>query len=482
MGTLPFFATVLIFSILVGIMFLKRKRALVALPPGPPAHPIVGHMFTMPQDVNSGIYFAELAKKYGDVACLRIPGKTMIILNSMRAAVDLLEKRSGIYSSRPLSDVFMLMGWEHNLAFISTGKRVQRQRRMLNEYLSRDKCASYLPSQEREARKLVRNLAEDPEEFDEHLNLFSTGIVVRIAYGHDIKRENPVDDAYFKMATDASWCNTHCAAPGSNLVDLLPIMKYLPSWFPGTLPATQARLYRPIIDFLHEFPFADVQRQMDEGSARESYLLTHIEGMRRQEAGYPYTMDDIKGTAAVMIGAGADTTWSTTATFMLAMLLYPEVQKKAQQEIDAFIEENRLPTFSDRSNLPYVNCIVSETYRWYNAAPTGIPHESLEDDIYRGMFIPKGSVIIPNTRGITLDEAVYEHPHTFDPERYLRGEPHPVAQFGFGRRICPGRHLADASVWIAVASILAAFEINPVQDSNGTPIVPNEDFKYGITR
>ncbi|KAF4615702.1 hypothetical protein D9613_012528 [Agrocybe pediades] len=398
MGTLPLLEIVLFISILMGIVYLKRKQALASLPPGPPAHPIVGHLFKMPQDVNSGFYFAELGKKYGDVSCIRVPGRTMVILNSMRAAVDLLEKRSRNYGARPLSDVFVLMGWGNNVAFTPAGKRVQRHRRMLNEYLAREKCLSYYPSQEREARKLVRNFAEDPERFDDHLNVFSTGIVVRIAYGHDIDRKNPSDDVYFKMAADASWCNTHCAAPGSNLVDLMPIMKYLPSWFPGTYPATQARSYRPIIDLLHDYPFADIGKQLDEGVARDSYLLTHIEGMQRQDAGYLYTVEDIKGTASAIIGAGADTTWSTTATFLLAMLLYPDVQKKAHEEIDSVVEEHRLPTFSDRPDLPYIDCIVHETYRWYNAAPTGLPHQSLEDDVYQGMFIPKGSVIIPNTR------------------------------------------------------------------------------------
>jgi len=81
----------------------------------------------------------------------------------------------------------------------------------------------------------------------------------------------------------------------------------------------------------------------------------------------------------------------------------------------------------------------------------GLPHRVTEDDVYEGMFIPKGATIIPNTRcaiitpyirlkfsslsrGMTLDETVYKNATVFDPSRYFRGEPHPVAQFGFGRR------------------------------------------------
>ncbi|KDR72342.1 hypothetical protein GALMADRAFT_769658 [Galerina marginata CBS 339.88] len=111
----------------------------------------------------------------------------------------------------------------------------------------------------------------------------------------------------------------------------------------------------------------------------------------------------------------------------------------------------------------------------------GVPHRSMEDDVYNGMFIPKGSIIVANTRGITLDEDVYKNPHTFNPSRYLHGEPHPVGQFGFGRRICPGRHLADSSVWIAIASILAAFDISPAKTADGRSIIPKEEFLSGIT-
>jgi len=182
----------------------------------------------------------------------------------------------------------------------------------------------------------------------------------------------------------------------------------------------------------------------------------------------------------VIYVAGAETTWSTIAIFVPAMVLYPSTQAKAQKEIDELIGNDRLPEFADRPSLPYLECVVQESYRWHNAVPTGIPHRSMEDDVYNGMFIPKGSIIVANTRGITLDEDVYKDPHTFDPSRYLRGEPHPIGHFGFGRRLCPGRHLADSSVWIAVASILAAFDISPLKAADGTPIIPKEEFVSGI--
>ena len=50
---------------------------------------------------------------------------------------------------------------------------------------------------------------------------------------------------------------------------------------------------------------------------------------------------------------------------------YPEIQKRAQEEIDRVAGKNRLPTFEDRADLPYIDCIIKETLRWHPAVPLG---------------------------------------------------------------------------------------------------------------
>ncbi|KAG6809525.1 hypothetical protein H0H92_015921 [Tricholoma furcatifolium] len=167
------------------------------------------------------------------------------------------------------------------------------------------------------------------------------------------------------------------------------------------------------------------------------------------------------------------------------MVLHPECQRRAQHEIDSVVGTGRLPEFSDRGSLPYVEGILQETYRWYNTVPLGIPHRSLEDDVYRGMFIPKGSLVIANTKAMTHDDKTYSNPSAFDPSRYLplpegKDEPHPAGIFGFGRRICPGRHLADASAWIAIASILATCDITKAMGVDGKEVTPEVLVSSGI--
>ncbi|EFQ31563.1 hypothetical protein CGRA01v4_01485 [Colletotrichum graminicola] len=109
------------------------------------------------------------------------------------------------------------------------------------------------------------------------------------------------------------------------------------------------------------------------------------------------------------------------------MTLHPEVQKKAQILIDKVIGDNRPPTFEDRPRLPYIDYIVQETLRWCPVSPLGVPHRSLEDDIYNGMFIPKGSIVYANARAMTQDERAYFDPGRFNPDRYA-----PADQGGYG--------------------------------------------------
>jgi len=87
---------------------------------------------------------------------------------------------------------------------------------------------------------------------------------------------------------------------------------------------------------------------------------------------------------------------SSLHIFVLAMVLYPEAQRKAQAELDSLIGLNRLPNFEDRKRLPYVNALCNEVLRWHPAVPLALPHRILQDDIYGDYFIPGGSVIVGN--------------------------------------------------------------------------------------
>jgi len=166
------------------------------------------------------------------------------------------------------------------------------------------------------------------------------------------------------------------------------------------------------------------------------------------------------------------------AWWILAMLAYPETQARAQAELDAVVGRARLPTFADYPFLPYIRAMVQEILRWRPVAPLALPHQLSEDDWYEGMFIPKGTICIPNVWQMNHDPEVYgENVTHFDPARHLDGngdiKPGPSGareghvSYGFGRRDCPGRHLANDSLFIDIALILWASKIERKKDASG---------------
>ena len=87
-------------------------------------------------------------------------------------------------------------------------------------------------------------------------------------------------------------------------------------------------------------------------------------------------------------------TSSTIKTFFYSMGLHPEIQKRAQEEIDQVVGNQRLPEFHDRESMPYTDAIYREVMRIRPAFPSGVPHASTEDDVYNGYFIPKGRTLL----------------------------------------------------------------------------------------
>jgi cytochrome P450 len=173
-----------------------------------------------------------------------------------------------------------------------------------------------------------------------------------------------------------------------------------------------------------------------------------------------------------MIEAGSETTSSALNSVIKFLAAYPEVQRKAREELLSVVGNDRTPTYED--NLPYIRAIGKEILRMRPVTNIGTPHRTTENVIYKDMFIPKGTVISLNQYALHYDPSLYEDPETFNPGRYL-GHPlkagvyvaHPDPyqrdhfDFGAGRRICPGMHLAENSLEIVLAKLLWAFEILP---------------------
>lgn len=175
---------------------------------------------------------------------------------------------------------------------------------------------------------------------------------------------------------------------------------------------------------------------------------------------------------------------------MLCMVLNPEVRIKAQEEIDRVVGKDRLPNFTDRPNLPYMECVLSEVFRWTSPVPYALPHRLIEDDTYRDYFIPKGSFVFANIWNMCRDERMYPDAHAFVPERFAQPADEETKKkrdpknfvFGFGRRRCPGMYLAEQSTWLLITSMLAALDIQKAVDEKGNVIEPEVRYENSVFR
>ncbi|KAG9078224.1 hypothetical protein FS749_009801 [Ceratobasidium sp. UAMH 11750] len=157
------------------------------------------------------------------------------------------------------------------------------------------------------------------------------------------------------------------------------------------------------------------------------------------------------------------------------MVLFPDVQTKAQQEIDLVIGHDRLPTAEDQPHLPYVERMVCEIIRWQPPAPLAVPHVADQDDEYRGYKIPKGALVFGNVWAMTRDENTYKNPDDFDPDRFLDPTLPSAPAFGWGRRVCPGAHFTHTALFVFISSILATFDVKRCKDESGRDMIPTAE-------
>ncbi|KAF7345632.1 Cytochrome P450 [Mycena venus] len=494
-------------SILLYSLYRKRNRSSLPLPPGPRKLPLVGNLFDIPAERQWETY-VEWGKQYNsDIIHLNAMGTSIVVVSSMEAAREIFERRSSLYSDRArLPMIVELVGWDfgigfmkygtleqifsfhlERLSFYPLGDRWRAHRKILHEAFNIGAVKQFYPQELAATHELLRRLLRDPSDIMSHFRQMTGALMMDVTYGIDVRSS---DDPYIRIAEEAMHGLSVASVPGAFLVDTVPALKCIPDWFPGAGFKSTAKQWRKVTRDLLETPFFETKQAITAGTARASFTSLNLRSLDNPAVSGKTRKSQeavVKAAAANMYAAGADTTVSALGTFVLAMLANPGAQKKAQAEIDSVVGVGHLPDFADESALPYVSAIVKEVLRWRNVTPIAIPHYLAVDDDYRGYRIPAGSIVIGNAWAILHDEIMYPDPHSFKPERFLLdGKLNPVIRdpetvaFGFGRRICPGRHMATSSLWITIASILATLDINKAIDENGEVVEPTYEYFPGL--
>ncbi|CAI7607955.1 unnamed protein product [Penicillium pancosmium] len=446
----------LILGSLVALFFVYRILSIGQrpknYPPGPPTLPILGNIHQMPSR-DAHLQFEKWAREYGPVYSLILGTKCLVVLSSDEAVKELLDKRSGIYSDRQ------------------------------EMYIGQTLCSGNLRllMMILENRQMLFQFLKEPQDFLNHIRRYSNALTTTMVFGWRTPTyEDPKMMQLFDGFSEFAEINQTGTAA---IIDFFPFLRELPEFLiPAQRKAKELHRNEKALYLSH---WMKAKSDIKDNIIKPCFS----EGMYQVQQKEEFSDDQAAYISGTLLEAGSDTTSSTLYAFVQAMLLYPDVQLRAQEEIDRVVGPNRLPGMDDLPGLQYIRGCMKETLRWMPTTILGaVPHAVTQDDEYKGYLIPKGAGVLNNVWAIGMDPKRHPNPRVFNPDRYkddfqsfgdAAANPDPSKRdaftFGAGRRICPGIHVAERSLFLGMAGILWAFTIKPAKDSHGNEIIPDAD-------
>ncbi|PPQ87190.1 hypothetical protein CVT25_015020 [Psilocybe cyanescens] len=437
-----------------------------SLPPGPPTLPILGNIHLIPPKFTF-LKFSEWAQEYGGIISVKVANQTIIVLSDMKSVKELLDDRISETSSRPFLYALDVVTGGNVFSFAPADNHVWKtSRKAIQPLVTPQAVQTHLPISETETTQLLYDILHGPEvDFRSHVSRFAFSFITSVLFGKPAPRYNSPESTQYREYTHQL---LKTVSPEAAPVDLIPILKYIPErWAPfKQLWRETRRLQRALYFSFLEHTEQKVTSGNKTGSMIEDVLRRQSElGISRELTGY---------LGGILIDGGTDTSSALLQSLVLRLMKSPASLRKAQNEVDTVVGKKRLPVSSDVSALPYVQALIKEIHRMTPAGPVGVPHAAFTDCQYREYTIPKGAPIIINIWGIMHDPDLFERPDEFWPERYLLTPDgtrpgiekdyniRSTLPFGSGKRLCPGMHLANMNLNLAVMRLIWAFDFAPI--------------------
>ncbi|XP_072396455.1 methyl farnesoate epoxidase-like isoform X3 [Diabrotica undecimpunctata] len=469
--------TDMLFLIIVAVLLLcllayydtKKPKN---FPPGPKWWPILGsapQIASIQKRTNHFVYAtSELAKKYGPILGLKVGTEVIVIVNGYAANKEFLLSED--LSGRPIGEFFDKRTWGKRRGILLVDQHFwQEQRRFflkqLREFGFGTKSMSM--SIEEEAQELVQYILRtinqnDSVVFNVHnmFNLHILNCLWKMLAGVRYMAEDAKMRELQSILNELFQAVSMVGATFSHF----PILKYIAPEKSGY--NVYVKNHKLIWDFIRK-EIAYHKSTHNPHSPRDvmDVYLNVLKSEDGKSVGESFSEDQLVATCMDMFMAGSETTSNTLSFAVLYLILYPEVQKKAQAEIDYVIGKCRTPCLADRPRMPYLECVVLESLRMFGGRAFTVPHRALRDTYLCGYRIPKDVLVIANLYGCMLEEGCeYENPDVFKPERFLENGkiflPDSFIPFGIGKHRCLGESLARANVFIFLAVLLQNFDLN----------------------
>ncbi|TFK21403.1 cytochrome P450 [Coprinopsis marcescibilis] len=461
--------------------------------------------------------YASWSRTYeSPIISFRVYNTTLIVLSSVQAIQDMLERRQDIYSERPRNTMYNDICGRGKTIFNvdASSTRHKMYRKMLGKGLGprggragngAKVIRGYTPLIEREARRLAESLISMSrghgegivDDFIPLVQRSAVAVILGIAFGYTVQGDS---DPFIKVSEEASKISGYAMAPGRWMVDYVPLLRYVPAWMLGAGWKRQGLIWRERLHHLADVPHLWAKNQIETGNYEESFTSRLLRpdpetGVDGVQVG-PEQEELVKWCAGGLYAGASDTTVSAIVSFILLMALYPEVQCRAREEVLAHLPAGDDDDSTDLAfihRLPYLNAVMQEVLRYAPVGNLALPHRVSQEDEYGGLRIPQNATVIANVWAIFHNETLYPNPHSFWPERFLGSNaesnaasikssvPQPDPRrwaFGFGKRVCPGMYFAETTMLYAFFHILATCEMSLPPSLSARPEV---EFTTGIT-
>ncbi|XP_078503734.1 cytochrome P450 2K4-like isoform X2 [Lissotriton helveticus] len=390
--------------------FLKFKNSkngkYINFPPGPRPLPLIGNLHIMNLK-KPYLTFLELSKKYGPVFSIQMGMKKVVVLAGYETVKDALINHAEEFGERAKIPIFQKM----------------------------DKGNG------------------QPLENTVIMNASIANIIVAILLGHRYDYQDPT---FLRLL---SLVNENIRLLGSPMVALYNAFPCI-----GFLPGSHKTILKNVEELFSFIRSTFVKHlgQLDANDKR-SYIDAFLV-KQEEEKSDPDTYFHNNNLLAVvrnLFSAGMETTSTTLRWGFLLMMKYPDVQKKVQEEIERVLGSTQAK-YEHRKTMPYTNAVIHEIQRFANILPMSLPHETASDVIFKGYFIPKGTLVTPLLSSVLQDEDHFEKPKQFYPEHFLDSEGRFLKKdafipFSAGRRVCAGETLARMELFIFFTSLLQKF-------------------------
>ncbi|XP_036108630.1 cytochrome P450 2D14 [Molossus molossus] len=454
---------VAIFLLLVDLMH-RRVRWAARYPPGPMPLPGVGNMLQLDlQDMLLSIN--QLRRRFGDVFSLQLAWKPVVVVNGLEAVREALVGRGEDTSDRPPTPIYEHLGFgplSEGVILARYGHAWREQRRfsvstLRNFGLGKKSLEQWVTE---EATCLCAAFADqDGRPFSPRdlLNKAVSNVITSLVFGRRFEYTDPL---FLKLLAILEEGLKEESATLRQVVDAFPVLLRIPG-LPGKLFAGQ-KAFMDIVDEL----ITEHRMTRDPTQPPRDLTDTFLDKVKANEnTKSSFSDENLRIVVADLFIAGMVTTSTTLTWALLLMILYPEVQCRVQEEINAVIGQVRPPEMGDQARMPFTMAVVHEVQRFGDIIPLGLPHMTSRDTEVQGFLIPKGTTIITNLSSVLKDETVWKEPLRFRPEHFLDAQggfvkPEAFMPFSAGRRSCLGEPLARMELFLFFTCLLQRFSFS----------------------